>query len=249
MSRIDWGVSGTRFYEVGIDRGVLYVGDNPGVPWVGLINVEQSQSGGKATSRYLDGVKISNRAAPEEFEAKIEAFTYPTEFEQCDGTSLLENGLRVSQQRRKSFGMVYRSLVGNDTQGLGAAYKIHILYNLRAEPSDRGYQTLSDQNEPTVFSWGVTGRGTIVQGIRPSVHYTVDSRDVPTELLTQLEDILYGTDETEPSLPDAGELVFMFDSYLDLVYDAGSPYTPIFVTYDAGGPATLYTNTIDGGAL
>jgi hypothetical protein len=249
MTKIDWSGVGTRVFETGIDRGVLYVDDNPGVAWVGLVHVEQSQSGGEAVARYLDGIKISNRASPEEFEGTIEAFTYPTEFERCDGTYRIENGLRISQQRRRSFGMVYRSKIGNDVSGLDYAYKLHILYNLKAEPSDRAYETLTDQTEPSTFNWKITARPVIVDGYRPSSHYTIDSRDVPAELLQAVEEMLYGTELTDPTLPSAGELIFMFDSYEDMVYDAGSPYTPVFITYDAGGPDTTITETIDGGAL
>lgn len=249
MTRIDWSGVGGRFYEAGIDRGVLYVDDSPGVAWIGLVNVNQSQSGGEAVARYLDGIRISNRSSPEQFEGTIEAYTYPTEFERCDGTSRIDNGLRVTQQRRKSFGMVYRTKVGNDVSGLDLGYKIHILYNLKADPSDHGYKTLTDQTEPLTFSWKITARAEYVEGYRPSAHYIVDSRDVPAELLANLEEILYGNELTDPALPTPGELVFMFDSFADLVYDAGTPYTPVFVTYDAGTPATSVTETIDGGAL
>lgn len=249
MTRISWGGAGNRVFEAGIDRGVLYVGDDPGVPWIGLVNVSQSQSGGETVARWLDGIKISNRASPEQFEGTIEAFTYPLEFEPCDGTARIEHGLRITQQRRQSFGMVYRSLIGNDVYGTDFAYKLHILYNLRAEPSDRGYKTLTDQSEPSTFSWKITARPPVVNGYRPSAHFVIDSRDVPVELLTTVENMLYGTDESDPMLPTAGELLFLFDSFEDLVYDAGTPLTPIFATYDAGTPETPVLETIDGGAL
>lgn len=249
MTRIDWTQVGQRYFEAGIDRGVLFVDGSSGVPWVGLVNFSQKQSGGESSPRYLDGIKISNRSSPEEFEGTLEAFNYPPEFERCDGTYRAENGLRVTQQQRKSFHMVYRSKIGNDVAGLDRAYRLHLLYNLRAQPSDRGYRTLVDQNEPITFSWNITSRAVPVTGFRPSAHYMVDSRDIPTELLTQLENLLYGTEETEPSIPTPGELLFMFDSYLDEIYDAGTPYTPVFVTYDAGDPYEPVVQTIDGGAL
>lgn len=249
MTRLDWSQTGQHYFEAGIDRGVLFIGENPGVPWVGLVNFNQSQSGGESSPRYLDGIKISNRSSPEEFEGTLEAFTYPIEFERCDGTYRADNGLRVTQQRRRPFNMVYRSKIGNENVGLERAYKLHIMYNLTAEPSDRGYQTLVDQNEPLKLSWKVTSRAVLVEGFRPSAHFIVDSRDIPAELLTQLEDLLYGTEDTDSSLPTPGELMFMFDSYLDEVYDAGTPYTPVFVTYDAGDPYEPVVQTIDGGAL
>lgn len=249
MARISWSNVGERVFEAGIDRGVLYVGNNPGVPWIGLINVNQSSSGGEAKPRYQDGVKVGNRTAPEEFEASIEAFTYPPEFERCDGTYRGDNGLRVTQQRRKSFGMSYRSKVGNDVSGLELGYKIHILYNLKAEPSDHSYKTLSNETDPETFTWKVSSRAAVVPGYRPSAHYIIDSRDVPAALLQTIEDMLYGNDTTGPALPTPGELIFLFDSFEDLVYDAGSPLTPIFASYDAGTPTTPVTDTIDGGAL
>jgi len=249
MTKVDWGGPGTKIFEAGIDRGVLYVESDPGVPWIGLIQVAQNQSGGKTTPRYLDGVKISNRASSEEFEATIEGYTYPVEFEKCDGTSRFDSGLQITQQRRASFGLTYRTRVGNERSGLDLAYKIHIVYNLRAEPAEKGYKTLNDQNEPLTFSWNVTSRSIPVSGFRPSSHFIVDSRDVPNELLVALEDMLYGTDDSDPTLPSPAELVFMFDSFQDTVYDAGTPFTPVFVTYDAGDPYTSVTDTIDGGAL
>lgn len=249
MTRLTWTQVGERYFETGIDRGVLFVDGNPGVPWVGLVNFNQKQSGGESSPKYLDGIKISNRSSPEEFEGTVEAYTYPVEFERCDGTYRAENGLRVTQQRRKPFNMVYRSKVGNDVAGLDKGYKLHIMYNLTAEPSDRGYHSLVEQAEPLTFSWNITSRAVPVEGFRPSAHFIVDSRDIPAELLTQLEDLLYGTEETDPSIPTPGELLFMFDSYLDEVYDAGTPYTPVFVTYDAGDPYEPVVQTIDGGAL
>lgn len=249
MTRINWSKAGDRFFEAGVDRGVLYVEGNVGVPWIGLIEINHSQSGGDPKPRYLDGIKISNYSSPEEFEATIQAYTYPTEFEQCDGTSRIQNGLRATRQRRKSFSLVYRSKVGNDVIGLDHAYKIHILYNLKAAPSDRGYRTLSDNTEAIPFSWKVTSRADMISGLFPTAHFVIDSRDVPNQLLQDLENILYGDPTKEPSLPSAGELVFMFDSFEDLVYDAGSPFTPVFAVYDAGGPETPIEDTLDGGAL
>lgn len=249
MVRIDWETAGSRFFETGIDRGVLYVGSNVGVPWIGLTAINQSQSGGEAKPRFIDGVKISNHATPESFEATIEALTYPTEFEQCDGTALVQNGLRATQQRRKEFGMTYRTKIGNDVKGLDHSYKIHILYNALAEPSDRAYQSLGEQNQAMAFGWKITTRPELVVGLVPTAHFEINSSDVPAELLSILEDILYGDADQESSLPSIGDLIFLFDSFDDLVYDAGDPFTPAFVTYDAGTPTTAVTSTIDGGAL
>lgn len=249
MTRIDWSAVGDRFFEAGVDRGVLYVGDDPGVPWDGLTQVEHAGSGGESKPRYLDGVKISNHASPEQFEATIDALSYPLAFEVCDGTAIVQNGLRATQQRRRSFGMVYRSKVGNATRGTDFGYKLHILYNLRAEPSNRGYQTLGDQNEAMAFSWKVTSRGELLVGLKPVAHFEIDTRDIPADLLTVLENILFGDEFGDPSLPSPGELVFLFDSYEDNVYDAGDPFSPVFAILDAGSPSTSVTDTLDGGAV
>lgn len=249
MARISWSNPGSRVYEAGVDRGVLYVGSNAGVPWVGLASVDQSQSGGEAKARYLDGIKIANRTSPEEFEATIEAFTYPDEFGVCDGSVRLENGLRLKQQRRKPFSLTYRTKIGNELDGITHGYRLHFLYNLTAAPTDRGYKTLTDATDPLTFSWKVTSRPPIIDGYRPTAHFEIDSRDVPAELLQLIEDTLYGTELESPRLPSAPELMFLFDSFQDNVYDAGTPYTPVFVTYDAGTPTTPITETIDGGAL
>lgn len=247
--RLDWSKVGDRFFEAGVDRGVLYVGDNPGVSWLGLTQVSDSSSGGEAKPRYLDGVKISNHAAPEQFEADLEALHYPLEFEPCDGTVVVQNGLRVSQQNRKPFGLSYRTMVGNAVTGMDQAYKIHILYNLRAAPSPRDYQTLGDKNEAMPFAWSLTSRGELVEDLRPVSHFSVDTRDVPAELVDILENMLYGDEFGDPTLPSPGELIFLFDAFQDDVYDAGSPFTPVYAIYDAGSPSTPVTHTLDGGAL
>jgi hypothetical protein len=249
MTRISWSGVGERLFEAGVDRGVLYVDGSPGVPWIGLKNVNQKQSGGDAKPRFMNGVKVGNRMSPEQFEATLEAFTYPEVFERCDGTYLAQNGMRLKQQRRIGFGMSYRSKVGNDLAGIDHAYKIHVVYNLKAEPSDRNHNTLTADAEAMSFSWNLSARPARIPGFRPTSHFEFDSRDVPEELMQQLEDILYGTSTSQPSLPTPGELMFMFDSFEDLVYDAGSPYTPVFATYDAGNTSTPVTATIDGGAL
>lgn len=249
MTRIDWSTVSDRFFETGVDRGVLYVGNDPGVPWIGLTQVNHSPTGGAAKPRYLDGVKISNHAGPEEFAATLEAFMYPTAFEPCDGVARIQNGLKTRQQRRKSFNLVYRTKVGNPISGSEYAYKIHILYNLRAAPSETGYQTLGDETELVQFSWALTSRGELIQGLRPISHLEVDSRDVPAELLTILETLLYGGEDTDPTLPSPGALIFLFDAFEDFVYDAGTPFSPVYAIYDAGLSSTAVIDILDGGAV
>lgn len=249
MTRVQWGDPLQRLFEGGVDQGVLYVSNNPGVPWVGLISVNESQSGGEPKPRYHDGVKISNHASIEEFEGNIEAFTYPIEFEPCDGVAMLQNGLRATRQRRRQFSMCYRTKVGNALSGIGFAYKIHILYNLQAQPSERRFPTLGDITEPSRFSWDVSARPDRVAGLIPTAHFVIDSRSVPAELLVSVENMLYGTAETDPTLPSAGELIFLFDSFEDFVYDAGGPLDPVFLIHDAGGIDDPVTLVLDGGEV
>lgn len=249
MTRIAWSEVGDRRFEAGVDRGVLYVAEAPGVAWTGLIGVQESRSGGEPKPRFIDGVLVSNHSTLERFQGTIEAFAYPSEFEVCDGTATLENGLRAHGQRRKPFGMTYRTKIGNDLKGIDYAYKLHILYNVRAEPADRGYDTLGEDVDPMTFSWDISARPEIIQGLVPTAHFEIDSRRVPAELLETIENILYGDSTNEASLPTAGELFFLFDSYDDLVYDAGGPLTPVFSIHDAGSASTSVTSTIDSGGV
>lgn len=249
MTRIQWDSPHQRVFEAGVDQGVLYVNGNPGVPWVGLIAVTETASGGEVKPRYQDGVKISNHASLEEFEGVVEAFTYPVEFEPCDGVTMLQHGLRATRQRRRPFSVSYRTKVGNPLDGIGFAYKIHILYNLHAEPSERKFPTLGERTDPTIFSWNVSARPDRVSDLIPTAHFIIDSRSVPPELLSTVENMLYGTSTTDPELPSAGELIFLFDSFEDLAFDAGGPLTPVFLVHDAGAPDTPVTLVLDGGEI
>jgi len=249
VTRIKWVEAGTRLFEAGVDRGVLYVGSNPGVPWIGLIGVNHASYGGEPKPRYIDGVKISNHATPEHFEGTIEAYTYPDEFRQCDGSTTFENGLRVKHQNRKSFNLAYRTRVGNDLQGVDHAYKIHILYNLRARPAEREDTTFGEDIDPMTFSWDISSRGVLLPGFRPTAYFEIDSRTTPTSLLEDIENMLYGDETQDASLPSPGELLFLFDSFEDLVYDAGSVLTPVFSIHDAGDIDEPVTTTIDSGEV
>lgn len=249
MTRIAWSESGSRLFEAGVDRGVLYLNNGLGVAWTGLIAVRETQAGGDPKPRYIDGIKVSNHAALEQFEGTIEAFTYPSEFEVCDGTAQYENGLRVRHQRRRSFGMSYRTKIGNDVSDLDLAYRIHILYNLRALPSGRDYQSLGENTEPITFSWDVSSRPEVMANLVPTSHFEIDSRYVPAELLQILENMLYGDSTQDATLPTAGELLFLFDSFEDLVYDAGNALTPVFSIHDAGTASTPVTTTVDSGGV
>ena len=211
MARLKWGEDGSRFFETGLDRGVLYI-DNDGVPWNGLIGVSENPSGGEPRPFYYDGVKYLNLASAEEFEATIEAFGAPNEFRPCDGSMAINNGLFATQQPRKAFGMSYRTLVGNDTEGQEHGYKIHLVYNALAGPASKDYKTTGSSTDPTTISWDVTTLPPSLTGLKPTAHFVIDSRETPDGLLEAIEDILYGNDANDSRLPLVSELITMFKS-------------------------------------
>ena len=217
MARLEWAVPGASEYETGIDRGVLYVGDEAGVPWVGLSSVDESPTGGSAKAYYIDGVKYLNVASAEEFEATINAFTYPPEFAQCDGTAQVRTGLFLTHQRKKQFGFSYRTTVGNETRGVDHGYKIHIVYNALAAPTPKTYTTANASTEPSTFSWAITTKPPAMAGYKRSAHVVIDSRTTEVTTLQAVEDVLYGSATTTPSLPSLAELIDIFDANADLI--------------------------------
>jgi hypothetical protein len=221
MAQLVWNSVGSRFYESGVDRGVLYVDTQPGVAWNGLTSVNETPSGGDATPYYIDGVKYLNMPAGEEFEATITAFTYPDLFSECDGTYQPRSGLYITQQRRKPFGFSYRSMIGSDlTPDHG--YKIHMVYNALAEPTERSNSTTTDNNDLNDFSWKITTKPPAMDGYRPTSHVVMDSRFTDPTILSLVEDILYGTDEESARLPNWAELLGVYDSISSLtVVDNG----------------------------
>jgi hypothetical protein len=211
LTRISWGDPGTRFYETGVDRGVLYVGESAGVAWNGLTSITENSSGGAAQPYYIDGVKYSNKSAREEFEATLTAFTYPDEFGPCDGLSAVRAGLFATKQRRVPFGLAYRTLIGNDvTSDYG--YKIHLIYNALAAPTDKDYKSITDSIDPDDFSWSLTSLPPAIVGFNRTSHFIVDSRYIDPTTLSAIEDILYGNDETASRLPDISELTDLIDT-------------------------------------
>lgn len=209
MTRLTWSATGQRLYEIGVDRGVLYIG-NDGVPWNGLVSVDESPSGGEARPYYIDGVKYLNLAAKEEFEATVSAFYSPAEFDVCDGQAVLQPGLSVTQQRRQPFGLSYRSKIGNDVDSIEYGYKIHILYDALAAPSARNYATLSDAPEAPLLHWAITTKAKVIPGASHSSHLIIDSTLAPESSLADLEDLLYGSDINPPTLPTPEEIIAMF---------------------------------------
>lgn len=231
MTRLEWNSVGNRFYESGIDRGVLFVGSSPGVAWSGLTSVSLNPSGGDPTPYYLDGIKYANTPSSEEYRATISAFTYPEEFEQCDGFAQPRPGMYFSQQRRKEFGFSYRTKIGND-QTDGHGYKIHIVYNVLANPSKRSFETHEEDVDPIDFSWDISVRPPSLSGYKRTSHVVIDSTSTDPVILGSIEDILYGSDSTTSRLPSIEELFTIFDSSTTLtVTDNGDG------TYTVDAPA------------
>lgn len=217
MPRLNWDNTGERLYETGVDRGVLYVGDQPGVSWTGLTAVEENPSGGSPRPYYLDGVKYLNIPSAEEFEGTISAFTYPQEFAVCEGITPFHAGLLVTQQIRKSFGLSYRTRVGNDLSGTDHAYKIHIVYNALAAPSQRTFNSVGDSEELADFSWAITTRAPVASGYRRSAHVIVDTRYTNPNTVSAVEDILYGSDIGPSRIPGLLELLDVFETHSTVI--------------------------------
>ena len=215
MARIEWDKTGERLYETGVKEGVLYVqnadGTYPGgVPWNGLTAVTESPSGAEATALYADDIKYLNLVSAEEFGCTIEAYTYPEEFEQCDGSATLAKGVKIGQQNRKTFGMAYTTTLGNDVDGNGYGKKIHLIYGCTAAPSEKGYATINDSPEAITFSWEVKTTPVNVTGFKPTACLTIDSTAIDPDKLEALEIMLYGDAENEPKLPLPDEIAAIF---------------------------------------
>lgn len=211
MTRIIWDQTGERYYETGTDRGVLYpavAGEYPaGVAWNGLTAVTQSPSGAEPTALYADNIKYLTLTSAEEFSATVEAYTYPDEFAECDGSAEIAPGITVGQQDRRGFGLSYRTLKGNDTDGNAHGYKIHLIYGCKASPSEKSYATVNDSPEAITFSWEVNTTPVAVEGIKPTSILTIDSTKVDPSALEALEGILWGTESGEARLPLPDEVV------------------------------------------
>lgn len=212
MSRIQWDETGKRLYETGVDRGVLYPAQSDGkyskgVPWNGLTAVTESPSGAEATPIWADNMKYLNLMSTEEFGATVEAYMYPDEFAECDGSAAIAAGVYIGQQSRKTFGLCYRTILGNDVESNDYGYKIHLIYNALAAPSERAYQTVNDSPEAITFSWELSTTPVAVAGFKPTASVTIDSSKCSAEALAELEAILYGSEEEEPRLPLPEEIM------------------------------------------
>ena len=203
--KLSWDNSGERLYETGVKNGVLYVqnaGKYPkGVAWNGLTAVTESPSGAEATPLYADDIKYLELTSEEEFGGTIEAYTYPDEFAECDGSAELATGVKISQQKRKAFGLVYKTTLGNDEEGNDHGYKLHLVYGCKAAPSEKAYATINDSPEAITFSWEFTTTPVAVTGHKPTAHIEIDSTKADPTCLAALEAKLFGTETDEPQLP------------------------------------------------
>ena len=211
MSKIVWDAVGDHIFETGVRNGVLYLKDaqgayNTGVAWNGLTSVSESPEGAEPTDLYADDIKYLSLMSAENFKATIEAYTYPVEFEECDGSATIAKGVVIGQQSRKPFGLCYRTSIGNDTDGNEHGYKLHIVYGCQASPSEKQYSTINDSPDAVTFSWEVSTTPVNVTGKKPTATLIIDSTKADKAKLTALEAILYGAESTEPRLPLPDEI-------------------------------------------
>ena len=211
MSKIVWDQTGERLYETGVKRGVLYVQDTggtypKGVAWNGLTAVTESPSGAEATPLYADDIKYLNLISTGELGGTIEAYTYPDEFAECDGSASIATGVYIGQQSRKTFGMCYTTTVGNDVDSNAHGYKLHLIYGALASPSAKAYSTINDSPEAITFSWEFSTTPVNVTGFKPTANIVIDSTKATPEKMAALEKILYGDTEVEPRLPLPNEV-------------------------------------------
>lgn len=210
MSVLKWDQSGERLYETGVKNVALYIQNGGkyenGVAWNGCTNISEKPTGAEASALYADDIKYLNLMSNEEFEASIEAYTYPEEFGECDGSAEIATGVTIGQQKRKTFGLAYTTTLGNDEEGSDYGYKLHLVYGCLAAPSEKSYATINDSPEAITFSWEVKTTPVNVTGYKPTAIVTIDSTKVNAEKLSALKDILYGTTEKEPRLPLPDEI-------------------------------------------
>lgn len=211
MEKIVWDQTGERLYETGVKNGVLYVQENgtypKGVAWNGLTAVTESPSGAEPTALYADDTKYVNLVSAEEFGATVEAYTYPDEFAECDGSASIADGVYIGQQNRKTFGLSYKTTVGNDVNNNNHGYKLHLIYGAVASPSEKSYSTINDSPDAITFSWEISTTPVNVTGHKPTALLTIDSTKVDPVKLAKLEAVLYGSSEADARLPLPDEIV------------------------------------------
>jgi len=230
MTALTWDATGERSYQQGISKGVLYLRDGTVVVWNGLTSMDEG-SDQDLTSYYLDGVKYLENLTPADFEGKLKAWTYPDELDSVMGISQVDPGLQLYEQPPQNFCLSYQTKVSND-QDPDAGYKIHLLYNLLAVPDEASFETLSDDSKPVEFAWDLTGTPNALPGFRPTVHVVLDSTKAPANVLEAIENILYGTDESNARFPDIFELRSLFNTIgvLTIIDNGDGTWTAIDVS-------------------
>lgn len=212
MSKLKWDQIGERLYETGVDKVVLFPMESTGqygtgVAWNGISAVNESPSGAEPTALYANNGKYLNLISNEDFAATIEAYTYPDEFEECDGSKEIAPGVVIGQQKRKVFGLAYRTLLGNDVDGNDHGYKLHLVYGCLAAPSENNHSTVNDSPEAGTMSWSVSTTPVEVADAKPTATVTIDSTKADKAKLKKLEDMLYGTEQAESKLPLPAEVI------------------------------------------
>lgn len=230
MTQLAWDEVGQRFFEAGVDKGVLYIPDPAGayvngVAWNGLITVTEKPTGAAPNAKYADNIKYLNLYSTEQFDAEIDAYTYPDEFQQFDGLQVPSPGVAIGQQTRKRFGLCYRTRVGNDLAGDDFGYKLHLVYGCTASPSDKAYGTINESPDGIAFKWNLSTTPVMVTGMKPTALVTIDSVKVDSAVLADLETILYGDVGVDPMLPLPDAVIAMFTGTVTVV-------NPTIPTYD-----------------
>lgn len=253
---IEWDKTGEHVYEIGVDHGVLYPMEGgqyvDGIPWNGLINVTESPSGAESTKLYADNIPYLTLRSTEEFGATIECYTYPEEFDECNGAAEVAKGVKIGQQYRKNFGLSYRTKIGNDTENENHGYKLHLIYGCSTNPSEKAYQTINDSPDAITFSYEITTNPINVEGQRPTATLVIDSREINPKALAAIEDILYGTPVSAqaedgesgvaPRLPLPDEIVALIEEI-----EANEVETPSNPGEETEGGTTPPTTTPDEG--
>lgn len=248
MVALTWDQVGERYYETGVDHGVLYLRDQTGLytqgfAWNGLTAVTESPTGAESNPQYADNIKYLNLISAEEFGGTIEAFTYPEEFALCDGTAVPVRGLAVGQQPRRTFGLSYRTRVGNDIDGTDHGYKLHLIYGALAAPSEKAYATINDSPEAITFSWELSTTPVDVPGLKPSATLTINSTEVDEGGLAALEAVLYGSAEEEARLPLPEEVIELLGG--ETVEGQATTFGGR-TTFDARGSEPVVQDTAEG---
>lgn len=217
MSRLTWNKTGDRLYETGVEECALFPQDTDGtyplgVAWEGITNVTESPSGAEPTKLYANDTVYATMMSAEELGGSIEAYTFPDEFAECDGSATVAKGVKIGQQTRKAFGLAYKTLIGNDIVGTAYGYKLHVIYGATASPSEKAHATVNDSPEAQTMSWEFTTTPVAVTGAKPTASIEIDSTTADADKLAALEAMIYGSESSEPKLPTPDEIIALMGS-------------------------------------